>query len=102
MRLLSPSANGDARYISAHVLRVVTRAKASRALVGRVPAAGNPGSASPPPGPIRRGAGWGRRGLGVGGHGQAVGPLPSQPRRLNIITSKVIATSSEPMPRNRK
>jgi hypothetical protein len=35
-------------------------------------------------------------------HGQAVGPLPSQPRRLNIITSKVIATSSVPRPRNRK
>ncbi len=38
----------------------------------------------------------------VAGHGQAVGPLPSQPRRLNIITSTVIAISSEPMPRNRK
>jgi hypothetical protein len=33
---------------------------------------------------------------------QAVGPLPIQPRRRNIVTSKMTATSSEPMPRNRK
>jgi hypothetical protein len=33
---------------------------------------------------------------------QAVGPLPSQPRRLNSMSSKMIATSSEPRPRNRK
>jgi uncharacterized protein len=33
---------------------------------------------------------------------QAVGPLPSQPRRLNSMSSSAIATSSEPIPRNRK
>ncbi len=39
---------------------------------------------------------------GANGSGQAVGPLPSQPRRLNIVSNKTIATSSVPMPRNRK
>ena len=33
---------------------------------------------------------------------QAVGPLPSQPRRLNRIIRSTIATNSEPMPRKRK
>jgi hypothetical protein len=34
--------------------------------------------------------------------GQAVGPLPNQPRRLNRMNSRTSATTSEPMPRNRK
>ena len=33
---------------------------------------------------------------------QAVGPLPSQPRRLKRMSRITIATSSEPMPRKMK
>jgi hypothetical protein len=40
--------------------------------------------------------------LDCGRSGQAVGPLPSQPRRLKRMNRRTIATSSEPMPRKRK
>jgi hypothetical protein len=76
-------------------------AKASYALPGRVLVASNRVSVVA----VRTHSPQGRLGcrdLGIDGYGQAVGPLPSQPRRLNIISSKMIAASSEPMPRNRK
>src|SRR5580704_1101185 len=38
----------------------------------------------------------------IGRGRQAVGPLPSQPRRLNRRSRSTIATTSEPMPRKRK
>jgi hypothetical protein len=38
----------------------------------------------------------------IGRGRQAVGPLPSQPRRLNRRSRSTIATTSEPMPRTRK
>ena len=40
--------------------------------------------------------------IGSARSGQAVGPLPSQPRRLNRTIRSTIATNSEPMPRKRK
>jgi hypothetical protein len=40
--------------------------------------------------------------LWLAGSGQAMGPLPSQPRRLKSASRIAIATTSEPMPRKRK
>ena len=47
-------------------------------------------------------AGTAGRAMDSFGAAQAVGPLPSQPRRLNRIIRSTIATNSEPMPRKRK